>query len=143
MSQPDTIDHLLSHQQEQLELLLSLLQQEYSALSRRESTILIDVLNQKQHCLTTIMQLDPLLAESEQLSEIKSEDWFKQRVDDVQQLLSQCQQQSQINSQVVEQSQLVIERLKTELLQSRGRTGLTYNAKGKPAQVDKGPGIKA
>ena len=73
----------------------------------------------------------------------KQQSWFQEHLNRLEEKLAQCKFQNQVNSQSVEQSQLVIERFKTELLQSRGRAGLTYTNQGKAAQVDKGPGIKA
>ncbi len=86
---------------------------------------------------------DEQLTASPELDAAKQQDWFKQQLQRLEDKLAQCKFQNQVNSQSVEQSQLVIERFKTELLQSRGRAGLTYTNKGKAAQVGKGPGIKA
>ncbi|MBU1437724.1 MAG: flagellar protein FlgN, partial [Gammaproteobacteria bacterium] len=58
-------------------------------------------------------------------------------------LLEQCKEQNEVNRQSVEQSQLIVERFKHELLQNRGKSGLTYTAKGKPAIDSIGKGIKA
>ncbi|WP_337841141.1 flagellar export chaperone FlgN [Rheinheimera sp.] len=139
----DTIHHLLSSQQEQLELLLLLLQQEYSALGERQVEQLEMLLPEKQLCTDRIAELDRQFSQHEDLAQLKTQDWFHQQVAQLQSLLAECRQQTQVNQQIVEQSQVVIARLKSELLQSHGRSGLTYTAKGKPAIADKGPGIKA
>lgn len=139
----DTIRHLLSSQQEQLELLLSLLKQEYSVLSERQIDQLEQLLPEKQQCTEKVAELDQQLSQADELSDLKTQNWFIEQVAELQQLMGECQQQTRVNQQVVEQSQLIIARLKSELLQSRGRSGLTYTAKGKPAINDKGPGIKA
>ncbi|MFC4656968.1 flagellar export chaperone FlgN [Rheinheimera marina] len=139
----DTIRHLLSNQQEQLELLLSLLKKEYSVLSERQIDQLEQLLPEKQQCADKVAELDQQLSQADELSDLKTQKWFIEQVAELQQLMGECQQQTRVNQQVVEQSQLVIARLKSELLQSRGRSGLTYTAKGKPAINDKGPGIKA
>lgn len=139
----DTIRHLLSSQQEQLELLLSLLKQEYSVLSERQIDQLEQLLPEKQQCTEKVAELDQQLSQADELSDLKTQNWFIEQVAKLQQLMGECQQQTRVNQQVVQQSQLVIARLKSELLQSRGRSGLTYTAKGKPAINDKGPGIKA
>ncbi len=139
----DTIHHLLSSQQEQLELLLSLLKQEYSVLSERQIDQLEQLLPEKQQCTEKVAELDQQLSQADELSDLKTQNWFIEQVAKLQQLMGECQQQTRVNQQVVQQSQLVIARLKSELLQSRGRSGLTYTAKGKPAINDKGPGIKA
>ncbi|WP_419570988.1 flagellar export chaperone FlgN [Rheinheimera sp.] len=124
-------------------MLLSLLKQEYSVLSERQIDQLEQLLPEKQQCTEKVAELDQQLSQADELSDLKTQNWFIEQVAKLQQLMGECQQQTRVNQQVVQQSQLVIARLKSELLQSRGRSGLTYTAKGKPAINDKGPGIKA
>lgn len=143
MSSPEIAHHLLTKQQEQLELLLSLLRQEYTALSARNIETLEALLPEKQQSIDSIAALDQELSGLPDLETQKLQPWFSSKVNELQALLASCQYQTQINEKTVEQSQLVVQRLKTELLQGQGRAGLTYTAKGKPAIADKGPGIKA
>lgn len=134
---------LLNEQEQQLDVLLLLLHKELDAIQSRDVEALKSNTNEKIHILDLVQATDEQLTASPGLDAAKQQDWFIEQLQRLEEKLAQCKFQNQVNSQSVEQSQLVIERFKTELLQSRGRAGLTYTNKGKAAQVDKGPGIKA
>lgn len=93
--------------------------------------------------LEAIQQLDQQIAIHPQLPQFKADPEFRKLVSNIDEVLQRCKQQNEINRVTLEQSQLVIERFKHELLQQRGKSGLTYNAKGKPALDSVGKGIKA
>ena len=140
---PSSILTLLNEQEQHLDVLLLLLQNELDAIRTRDVEALKTNTEEKIQILDLIQAADEKLTLLPELVEAKQQDWFKTHLQGLEDKLAQCKFQNQVNSQSVEQSQLVIERFKTELLQSRGRAGLTYTNKGKTAQVDKGPGIKA
>lgn len=134
---------LLAQQQEHLRVLLSLLQAEFSAISARDIAALEKGSAEKISCLEQIQQLDQQISQIPTLVQLKVEPWFIDSVKEVDGILAQCKEQNEINRLTLEQSQLVIERFKHELLQNRGKSGLTYNAKGKPSVDSLGKGIKA
>ena len=134
---------LLNEQEQHLDVLLLLLHKELDAIRTRDIEALKSNTDEKIRILDLVQATDEQLTASPELRDVKEQDWFKEQLQRLEDKLAQCKFQNQVNSQNVEQSQLVIERFKTELLQSRGRAGLTYTNKGKTAQVDKGPGIKA
>jgi flagella synthesis protein FlgN len=134
---------LLSQQQEHLLVLLSLLQAELNAISTRDIAALEQGSIEKSTCLENIQTLDQQISQLPNLSQLKTEAWFIESVKTVDAVLAQCKEQNEINRVTLEQSQLVIERFKHELLQNRGKSGLTYNAKGKPNVDNLGRGIKA
>lgn len=134
---------LLNEQEQHLDVLLLLLQKELDAIRTRDVEALKNNTDEKIQLLELVQAADQQLAVVPELAEAKEQSWFQEHLQRLEEKLAQCKFQNQVNSQSVEQSQLVIERFKTELLQSRGRAGLTYTNKGKAAQVDKGPGIKA
>ena len=134
---------LLSQQQEHLLVLLSLLQAELNAISTRDIAALEHGSIEKSTCLENIQTLDQQISQLPNLSQLKTEAWFIESVKTVDAVLAQCKEQNEINRVTLEQSQLVIERFKHELLQNRGKSGLTYNAKGKPNVDNLGRGIKA
>ena len=134
---------LLNEQEQHLDVLLLLLQRELDAIRTRDVEALKNNTDEKIQLLDLVQTADQQLAALPELVEAKEESWFQEHLQRLEQKLEQCKFQNQVNSKSIEQSQLVIERFKTELLQSRGRAGLTYTNKGKAAQVDKGPGIKA
>ena len=134
----------LLDQQEQLldELLLSL-RQEIAALASRDIAALESIITLKTTQLQQLQQNDALLAACAGIDEQKQQPWFKQKVAALDVKLEECKRQNDINQQTLEQSQLTLARFKTELLASRGKSGLTYTSKGKPAVDSKGKGIKA
>ncbi len=134
---------LLVQQQKHLDVLLSLLKQELQAISDRDIAALENNSAVKLQCLEQIQLIDDEIAKHPQLSASKTTEAFVNQVIEIDNLLLHCKEQNEINRQALEQSQLVIERYKHELLQQRGKSGLTYNAKGKPALDSIGKGIKA
>ncbi|MDX3775686.1 flagellar protein FlgN [Chromatiaceae bacterium AAb-1] len=137
------ITPLFEQQKEHLNALLSLLRQEIASLAQRDIETLDAVCQQKLVVLNHIQKLDQQIAALPDLVTLKQQPWFKQHVDDIELQLQQCKQQNDINQQALEQSQLTLERFKTELLSARGKAGLTYTNKGKTAVDSKGKGIKA
>ncbi len=134
---------LLTSQQEHLRVLLSLLQAEFKAISERDIAQLEAGAHEKMACLEQIQQLDAAISQLPELEKLKQHPDFIAQVQATDQILAQCKEQNEINRLTLEQSQLVIERFKHELLQNRGKSGLTYNAKGKPSIDSLGKGIKA
>ncbi|MDX1391586.1 MAG: flagellar protein FlgN [Rheinheimera sp.] len=139
----DVITALLSQQQQHLDELLSLLRQELAALASRDITLLEQITVAKTSVLQQLQHTDQQLAQAPGLEQCKQQDWFKQQVGELDSRLEQCKRHNDINQQTLEQSQLTLARFKTELLTSRGKSGLTYTNKGKPAVENKGKGIKA
>jgi flagellar biosynthesis/type III secretory pathway chaperone len=139
----DVITALLHQQQQHLDELLSLLRQELAALASRDITLLEQITVTKTTVLQQLQQTDQQMAQAPELEHCKQQNWFKQQVTELDSLLEQCKRHNDINQQTLEQSQLTLARFKTELLTSRGKSGLTYTSKGKPAVENKGKGIKA
>lgn len=139
----DTITLLLDQQQQHLDALLLLLRQELAALAKRDISALEQVTAQKAPVLEQLQFTDQQLAQHPDLAQQKQQDWFKQRVEQLEAQLDECKRQNEVNQQTLEQSQLTVARLKSELLASRGKSGLTYTNKGKPTVDNIGKGIKA
>ena len=137
------ITALLNQQKQLLDELLLLLRQEIAALASRDITALEQITGQKTTLLQQLQQNDATLACSDDIEQHKTAAWFVQQVAVLDSLLGECKTQNDINQQTLEQSQLTLARFKTELLSSRGKSGLTYTSKGKPAVDNKGKGIKA
>jgi len=143
MIDPSLILSLLNKQQEHLKVLLSLLKSELAAIAERDVEKLDQGCILKVQQLELIQQLDQQIAELPHIAELKTHSWFSDAVKQLDELLNQCKEQNEVNRQSVEQSQLIVERFKHEILQNRGKAGLTYTAKGKPAIENIGKGIKA
>ncbi len=133
----------LQQQQAQLDALLLLLRQELAALASRDIDTLHTITADKQTLLSEIQQTDSQIAGNALLSSAKAEPWFNERLVDLDNTLADCKQQNEVNQITLEQSQLTLQRLKTELLSARGKSGLTYTNKGKPTVDNMGKGIKA
>ncbi|OYW91122.1 MAG: flagellar biosynthesis protein FlgN, partial [Alishewanella sp. 32-51-5] len=121
--QPDTIITLLNQQQAQLDALLLLLSNELTALTQRDAAQLDLLVEQKSDLLQKIATLDQTLAQFPELASFRSQDWFIEQVTQMDKTLAACKQQTQVNQQVVEQSQLTLQRLKNELLGAQGKSG--------------------
>ena len=134
---------LLNQQQEHLTVLLLLLENELSCIAQRDNAALDITISKKTALLDAIQAIDARIAQHPELADAKKRDDFKACVAQLDALLTRCKEQNETNRLAVEQSQLVIERYKHELLQQRGKSGLTYNAKGKPSLDSIGKGIKA
>jgi len=133
----------LKQQQAQLDALLLLLQQELAALSGRDIEQLDLLTHQKTTLLAQIQATDQGLSQQTNLADYVDTAWFKESVSSLESLLEQCKAQTQVNQQVLDHSQLTLARLKNEILSAKGKSGLTYTNKGKPAVDNKGSGIKA
>lgn len=143
MIEPALILPLFEKQQEHLMVLLALLKSELAAIASRNVEELDKCCAVKLECLEQIQQLDAQIAAIPNLTELKTQPWFVKNLQAIDDVLQQCKEQNEINSLTLQQSQLIVERFKHELLQNRGKSGLTYTAKGKPAVDNKGSGIKA
>lgn len=143
ISAEQNIITLLNAQKAQLNALFVLLEKELTALTLRNVTELDELTVQKSQLLTQIQTTDQQLSEQESLINYTETTWFLEIVAELDDLLSKCKAQTQVNQQVLEQSQLTLERLKNEILATRGKSGLTYTNKGKPALDSLGNGIKA
>jgi flagella synthesis protein FlgN len=141
-SQPPVLS-LLIQQQEHLNVLLLLLKDELNAISNRDVTALEQNSEAKLKCLEQVQQTDQAVASHPDLPQLKTVPELVTLVQQVDATLQQCKEQNEVNRLTLEQSQLVIERFKHELLQQRGKAGLTYNSRGKPALDSVGKGIKA
>jgi flagella synthesis protein FlgN len=142
-SQFELLISLLQQQQAQLDALLLLLRQELAALASRDINSLNTITSEKQILLADIQTTDTTIAGSNQLQLARLEPWFTQKVSVLEQVLADCKQQNEVNQITLEQSQLTLQRFKTELLSARGKSGLTYTNKGKPTVDNLGKGIKA
>lgn len=143
MKQDTALSTLLNQQQEHLTVLLLLLENELTIIGKRDVAALEQNTVRKATALDAIQAVDQQISQHPELASAKQRDDFRHCVAQLDAMLTRCKEQNEINRQAVEQSQLVIERYKHELLNQRGKSGLTYNAKGKPALDSVGKGIKA
>ncbi|QBL09924.1 flagellar protein FlgN [Rheinheimera sp. D18] len=139
----DSVTTLLTKQHQHLDELMLLLRQELAALASRNINELEQISSAKYALLQQLEATDVELANITDLEQYKQQDWFKLEVEGLEQKLELCKQHNSVNQQTLEQSQLTLARFKTEILSSRGKSGLTYTNKGVPSVDSKGKGVKA
>lgn len=137
------IAQLLQQQLEQLAQLEQMLLQEREVLEHNDPQALGQLTSLKQQILKKIEQSDQQLAQSPNFIEQRKAGQWQDEVDQIHQTLAHCQELNNINGHIIQQSSLVVERLKSSLLESRTKTTMTYDAKGKTQGGLSSLGIKA
>ena len=131
-------DELLTHQQQQLEHLLAVLDHEHQALINRDPTLLQQTAQQKIQLLQQVSQNDQQLA---QLAPTLRDD---PRIAAINELIAALQQKNQINGQLLELSLNSVRQLTQALLAARSADTMTYNSHGRTQGGGiLGKGIKA
>ncbi|WP_448546776.1 flagella synthesis protein FlgN [Thalassotalea fusca] len=133
----------LQQQCKQLEQLESLLNTERAILESRDPDKLISVAEEKNSLLVAIQTIDTELGQSLQFKEEKSQGLHDEILQKTEDLLLKCKDINQVNGQIIEHSQLAVERMKSSLLQSHNKSSVTYDAKGKASGGQSSVGIKA
>lgn len=143
MSETTTSNPLLEQQLEQLSQLEQLLSQEKEVLKLHNPDALIEITKQKKTLLADIQTLDQTIGTSTQFLQQKATGELDAMLNQIEQLLTRCKQLNQINGQIIAQSQLAIERMKSSLLDSHDKSTMTYDARGKKHVGLSSLGIKA
>ncbi|WP_427979059.1 flagellar export chaperone FlgN [Agarivorans sp.] len=135
---------LLNTQEQQLELLLSLLQQEKLALEQDDSTGLFAIAQQKEQSLSAIIELDKQIENSADRQLLSSDVQLAEKVAHTQQLLEQCQTLNAINGEVIKASQEKVRQLSAVIDQLQNQNASTYDKLGKKHSSQRvGKGFKA
>ena len=121
----------LQQQLQQLQQLLLILEQEKEILIKSDPEQLTSISLVKNELLLAIQTLDKQIEQSVKFRQGKAKGLFDDILSQVEDCLLKCKDQNQINGQIIEQSQLAVERMKTTLLQNHNRSSLTYDNKGK------------
>ena len=131
MSDKLTSQQLITQQLSQLQTLTTLLTKEKEILQQHNPDELIVITQQKNELLLSIKELDDYIGVNSQFAQDKASGSFQQELVDIKLLLEQCQQQNQVNGNIIQQSQLAVDRMKTTLLESHNKSAITYDGKGK------------
>lgn len=131
MLNENSSQQFVARQLSQLHALEALLLHEKETLQQHDPLALNEVTQQKNLLLVAIKELDSQIGTDQQFLQDKKAGLLEQELHDIEAVLMRCQQQNQINGHIIQQSQLSVERMKTSLLESKTKTGLTYNSKGK------------
>lgn len=133
----------LAKQYTQLQALEKIIIDEKNILQQHQPDQLVQISEQKNQLLIAIQSLDQEISVNQQFAQDKAANLLAQELADIESLLKHCQQKNQVNGQIITQSQLAVERMKTTLLESHNKTVITYNSKGKKSGGLSSIGLKA
>jgi flagella synthesis protein FlgN len=134
---------LLTKQYQQLQLLEKIITEEKNILQQHQPDELIKISQQKNQLLLSIQTLDQEISVNQQFAQDKAANLLTQELADIESLLKLCQQNNLVNGQIINQSQLSVERMKTSLLENHNKNSITYDNKGKKSGGLSSIGIKA
>lgn len=134
---------LLAQQHAQLQALEQVIIDEKHILQQHQPEDLLKISEQKNQLLLAIQALDKQISFNQAFASDKAAGYLKQELSNIERLLASCQQKNQINGQIIAQSQLAVERMKTSLLEGHNKTSVTYDNKGKKSGGLSSIGLKA
>ncbi|WP_159818300.1 flagellar export chaperone FlgN [Colwellia sp. 20A7] len=127
---PQSIE-LISLQFAQLQELEQIISNEKLILQQHQPDALLKISEQKNLLLIAIQDLDKKISFNQAFSIDKKAGFLDEKLTEIEDLLHLCQQKNKINGQIIAQSQLAVERMKTTLLESNNKSSMTYDSKGK------------
>lgn len=143
MKDADKISSLLTRQEMELTNLNGLLCNELEILKNRDLSVLEQASADKEALLTKINLLDKEISHYTSLEQLKEEPTHSEQVTRIISLLHECKQQNEVNGQIINNSQIAINRFKNMLQKSISNNTMTYDSKGKTSISNKSIGIKA
>lgn len=143
MSASTQSKELLAQQFSQLQELEQVITEEKLVLQQHQPDALLQVSEKKNQLLLSIQTLDQQISLNQVFAQDKAAGFLSQELSDIESLLKLCQQKNQVNGQIIAQSQLAVERMKTSLLESHNKTSVTYDSKGKRSGGLSSIGLKA
>ncbi|WP_019026981.1 flagellar export chaperone FlgN [Colwellia piezophila] len=142
-SQGLTSTELLAKQHQQLTSLAQIIANEKQILQQHNPQALLDISQEKNTLLLAIQQLDQEISQNQAFAQDKAAGKLTVQLKEITLLLSNCQQKNLVNGQIIQQSQLAVERMKTSLLEQHNKNAITYNSKGKKSAGLSSLGLKA
>jgi len=133
----------LTKQYSQLEKLEQIIIDEKLILQQHNPDALTQISEQKNHLLLEIKSLDQQINLNQKFAQDKAAGILTDELANIAKLLEQCQQKNYINGQIIQQSQLAVERMKTSLLERNNKSSITYDNKGKKSGGLSSIGLKA
>jgi flagella synthesis protein FlgN len=139
----DTVTLLLNNQEAELTNLHSLLCNELEILKNRELSILDQASAEKEAILNKVNQIDQEISKNTSLEILQQDENHSEQVSRIINLLHNCKQQNEVNGQIINNSQIAINRFKGMLQKSISNNTMTYDSKGKTSISNTSIGIKA
>lgn len=124
------IEKLLDRQERQLTELLALLDCELEILKERDLKALEQKATEKEVLLNNINQIDSNIKQHVSIDTLNTNEVFAVKIEHISKLLMECKKQNEINGQIINNSQIAINRFKGMLQKSVENNSMTYNAKG-------------
>lgn len=143
MSQALNSLQLLAQQHQQLTSLASVIAHEKEVLQQHDPEALLIISQEKNQLLVAIQALDKNISLNQEFAQDKAAGKLTQQIEEITQLLEQCQQQNLVNGKIIQQSQLAVERMKTSLLENHNKNAITYDSQGKKSAGLSSIGLKA
>ena len=140
---PSDIATLLNTQETKAKQLLDILTHELEILKTRELSILEEKSKEKELCLQEINQLDSAIQQHATIEELKANDTYAAQIEQILDIFQQCKKQNEVNGQIINNSQIAINRFKGMLQKSIANNSLTYDEKGNTNIKTRSIGIKA
>lgn len=134
---------LLAQQHSQLQALEQIIVDEKQVLQQHQPEALLQISEQKNQLLLAIQSLDQQISLNQAFAADKVAGYLEQELSDIKNLLERCQQKNHVNGQIIAQSQLAVERMKTSLLEGHNKSSVTYDNKGKKSGGLSSIGLKA
>jgi flagella synthesis protein FlgN len=143
MSASTQSKELLAQQFSQLQELEQVITDEKLVLQQHQPDALLQISEKKNQLLLSIQKLDQQIRINQAFAQDKAAGFLGKQLTEIESLLTLCQQKNQVNGQIITQSQLAVERMKTSLLESHNKTSVTYDSKGKKSGGLSSIGLKA
>ncbi len=134
---------LLKNQEAELTKLHSLLCNELDILKKRELALLEQASKEKEAILMKVNQLDKEISHYASLDILQQDENYNEQVSRIINLLHECKKQNEVNGQIINNSQIAINRFKNMLQKSISNNTMTYDSKGKTSISNISIGIKA
>lgn len=138
-----TSNELLIKQHQQLTALAQVIANEKQILQQHDPQALLTVSQEKNTLLLAIQQLDQDISLHQGFAQDKAAGKLTSQLAEITKLLKHCQQQNLVNGQIIQHSQLAVERMKTSLLENHNKNAITYDNKGKKSAGLSSLGLKA
>jgi len=122
---------LLNQQLSQLMQLEAVIDSEKEVLQGQNPEKLIEITETKNQLLLSIETLDQQFSQSIIFKQEKQNGQYTDQLAEIKTILLRCKDKNFVNGQIIEHSQLAVERMKTSLLHQHNKSSMTYDSKGK------------
>lgn len=134
---------LLAQQYKQLQSLEKIISEEKDILQQHNPDALLKISQDKNSLLVAIESLDKDIIQHPDFNNDKVNGKLTKPLEAITALLEKCKKSNLVNGQIIQQSQLAVERMKTSLLENHNKSAITYDSKGKKSAGLSSIGLKA